>query len=167
MRAIAGVSAVLGLFLATATAAQVKKDKSDADKIPKAVLDALKSKFLRAEIVKWTREKEGDAVVYDLECKQDGRKCEADVKPDGTILNYEKEIAAKDLPDAVRKALDKKYPGAALKEVMEITEIKDKKEVLEGYGIVFDTADKKEVEVTIAPDGKFLEDSTEQKEEKK
>ena len=32
---------------------------------------------------------------------------------------------------------------------------------------VLETADKKDVEVTVAPDGKFLEDSTEKKEEKK
>ena len=38
---------------------------------------------------------------------------------------------------------------------------------LEGYEIELTTADKKEVEVTVAPDGKILEDSGEKKEEKK
>ena len=36
---------------------------------------------------------------------------------------------------------------------------------LEGYEILLDTADRKEVEVTVAPDGKIVEDSGEQKKE--
>ena len=51
----------------------------------------------------------------------------------------------------------------------QVTEVKDGKDKLEGYEIVLETADKKEVEVTVAPDGKILEDSTDEKkkEEKK
>src|SRR5262249_22500163 len=140
---------------------------SDEKEIPKKVMDALKAKFPKAEITKWTKEKEGNDVVYDIEFKQEGRKFEADIKEDGTILNWEKEIAAKDLPEAVKKAVDKKYPNAKLKEIMEVTEVKGKEEKLEGYEIVLETADKKEVEVMVAPDGKILEDSGEKKEEKK
>lgn len=165
MRGILGVggSAVLGLVLvATIAPAQ---EKIDPDKIPKKVLDALKTKFPKAEILKCTKEKEGGNIIYDLECKQEGRKCEADIKEDGTILNYEKEIGAKDLPEAVTKAVDKKYPNATLKEVMEITEVKEDKEKLEGYEITLVTADKKNVEVTVAPDGKILEEDTGEKKE--
>jgi len=35
---------------------------------------------------KWTREKEGDAVLYDIELTQEGRKFEADIGEDGKIL---------------------------------------------------------------------------------
>ena len=58
----------------------------------------------------------------------------------------------------VKKSLAAKHPKARIIEVMEITEVKDKKEVLEGYEIVLETADKKEVEITFAPDGKILEE---------
>jgi hypothetical protein len=146
-----------GLLLAAPAARARDKDKLDLDKIPKKVRDALKAKFPKAEIHKWTREKEAGKVVYDIEFKQEGRKFEADIFEDGTIHNWEKEIAAKDLPDAVKKAVGKKYPRATLKEVMQITEVKGKKEVLGGYEIVLETADKKEVEVTVGPDGKILE----------
>jgi hypothetical protein len=50
---------------------------------------------------------------------------------------------------------------------MEITEVKGKQEILEGYEIVLTTAAGKETEITIAPDGKVLEDSGEAKKEKK
>src|SRR5205823_3644134 len=127
----------------------------------------LKSKFPKPEITKCTKEKEGGSVVYDIEFKQDGRKCEADIKEDGTMLNFEKEVDLKDLPEAVTKAVEKKYPKSTLKEAMEVTEIKDKKEVMDGYEITLQTADKKDVEVVVAPDGKIKEDSGEKKKEEK
>jgi hypothetical protein len=130
----------------------------DLDKIPRQVMDTLQAKFPKAEIDKWTREREGAIVVYDFEFKQEGRKFEADIKEDGTIHNWEREIAAKDLPDAVKKAVEMKYPNAVLKEILAITAVKGGKDALEGYEIVLETADKKVVEVTIAPDGKTLED---------
>ena len=54
-----------------------------------------------------------------------------------------------------------------MKEIMEVTEVKGKTEKLEGYEVNLETADKKEVEVTVAPDGKILEDSGDKKDEKK
>src|SRR5262249_43050949 len=146
-----GVSAVLGLVLLS-PAARAQVTGKDLDKIPKAVMDALKSKFAKAEVTKWTKETEGGAVVYDIEFTAEGRKCEMDIKEDGTIINIEREIKAKDLPEAVKKAVEAKYPKSTLKEIMEIMDVKDKKEVLHGYEIVLETADKKEVEVTVAPD---------------
>jgi hypothetical protein len=121
-------------------------------------MDALKAKFPKAEIRKWTKEKEGGTVIYDIEFKQEGRHCEADIKEDGTYINFEKEIAARDLPEAVKKAVDKKYPKATLKEIMEVTEVKGKEDKLEGYEIVLVSADNKTVELMVAPDGKILEE---------
>jgi uncharacterized membrane protein YkoI len=134
------------------------KDNLELDKIPKVVMDALKAKFPKAELHQWTEEKEGDIIVYDLEFKQEGRKFEADIKADGMIHNWEKEIPVTDLPDTARNAVAKKYPKADPKEVMVITAVKDGKDTLEGYEIVIETADKKEVEVTVAPDGEILEE---------
>src|SRR5262249_48963997 len=119
----------------------------DLDKIPKTVMDALKAKFPKAEIHKWTKEKKGEDVVYDIEFTENGRACEADIKENGTIINYEKAIVAKDLPAAVTKAIESKYPKATLKEIMEETEVKGKDEKLSAYEVVLVTAEKKTVEV--------------------
>jgi hypothetical protein len=54
-----------------------------------------------------------------------------------------------------------------LKEVMEETEVMGKSEKLSAYEVVLDTADKKEVEVRLSPDGKILEDTGEAKAEEK
>jgi len=140
-----------------------KKDKLDLDKIPRKVMAALKAKFPKAEIHKWTKEKEGDAEVYDIEFKIGEKKYEADIKEDGTIVNWEKEIAIKDLPRAVTAAIEKKYPKSKLKDAMEITDVKDKKEAHGGYEVNLVTADKKDVEVTVTAGGKITEDSSEKK----
>jgi hypothetical protein len=42
---------------------------------------------------------------------------------------------------------------------MAITAVKDGKDVPEGFEITLQTADKKDAEVTVGPDGKILEDS--------
>ncbi len=156
---------VRGLFTATLAVSGLAhtparpQDKLGLDRIPKKVMDTLKARFPKAEIRQWTREEEGDTIVYDIEFEQEGRKFEADIKEDGTIHNWEKQIAARDLPEVVRKSVDKKYPKSVLKEVMEIMAVKDGKESLEAYEIVLRTVDKKEVEVTAAPDGRILEES--------
>ena len=133
------------------------------DKIPKVVMDALMARFPDAEIQKWSKEKEGDIFVYDIEFKQQDRKFEADIKEDGTIHNWEKEIAAVDLPLAAMKAVETKYPESTIQEIMEITAVTEGKEALEAYEVVLETSDKKEVEVAVAPDGAILEDSGEEK----
>lgn len=162
-----------GRVLAAAVAALVlaaggraADEPKDLDKIPKAVRDALAAKFPGAKVVKWGKETEGGKLVYDIEFTQNGRKAEADIAADGTVQNFEREFAAKDLPKAVTDAVAKRYPKAKTKEVMEITEIKDGKEVHGGFEIVLETADKKSVEVTVAKDGKILEDSGAAKEKK-
>jgi hypothetical protein len=149
-----GLAAAVIVLLATASRGE--DEPKDLDKIPKVVMDALKVKFPRAKIDKWTKETENGKVIYDIEFKQDGRRAEADIFEDGTLENFEKEFDAKDLPKAVTEAVEKKYPNSKMKEVNEITEIKDKKEVHGGFEIVLETADKKEVEVTFSKDGKLL-----------
>jgi hypothetical protein len=111
------------------------------------------------------RAKEGNDIIYDIEFTQEGRKCEADIRENGTYVNFEKAIEAKDLPKLVRDAIEKRYPRATLKEVMEETEVTGKDERLSAYEIILVTADRKEAEVRVSPDGKILEDTGAKKSE--
>lgn len=159
---INAVLLALLLLLPVETNAQ-QQDRPDTNQIPRKVMDGLKAKFPKPEIDKWTKEKEGAIVVYDFEFKQGGQKLEADVREDGTIHNWERAITAKELPAVVRKAIERKYPKATMKEAMEITAVNDGKDQLEGYEVVLHFRGKKDVEVTAAPDGKILEDSGEKR----
>jgi hypothetical protein len=154
---LAGASALL--LLIGAVTAWSQEEAVPLDKIPKAVMDSLLSKFPKAKIDKCHKAKEGNDVVYDIEFKQEGRKCEADITEAGAYINYEKAIEGKDLPQKVRDGIEQKYPKATLTEIMEETEVKGKGEKLVAYEVVLVTADKKDVEVKVDLDGKILEDS--------
>ncbi len=153
---------VAGTILGASTAAAQEGDKPDLGDVPTPVLDGLKARFPHADVQKWSKEREGEIVVYDFEFNQDGRKLEADVREDGTLYNWEKAIAAEELPASVREAAGERYPDASIREIMEITAVKDGKEELEGYEIVMETGDNEEVEIMVAADGEILEDSSEE-----
>jgi uncharacterized membrane protein YkoI len=151
-----GVSAAVGL-LVLATAARAD-EKIAPDKLPEKVKAALNGRFPGAEVTSAEKENENGAVVYDLELKHNGRKYEMDVKEDGTILEIEKEVKAKDVPAAVIKAVEAKYPGATIKEIMEVNKVKGKEETPVNYEIEIVTADKKEKEVVVSLDGKGVKE---------
>ena len=146
------------LFIGTSKV-RAQEEAVSQEKIPKAVMDALLAKFPKAEIDKCTTDKEGADIVYDIEFKQEGRKCEADIKENGIYINYEKAIEAKELPRAVGEAIEKRYPESTRKEIMEETEVKGKDEEISAYEVVLETASKKEVEVRLSPKGEILEDT--------
>jgi uncharacterized membrane protein YkoI len=159
---VAGVA--LGLVVvAAARAADEGEKKVPLDKVPKAVLDAVKAKFEGAEIKGASTEKDGDKLVYEIQIVHKGHKADVSLTPEGKILSVEKEIKAADLPEKVAAAIKDKYPGAKIKLAEEVSEGgKIKFEVLLVKG------DKSEAEVVFDPDGKVLkEEKKEAKKDKK
>ena len=158
MRQTIPLLAVTALILA---AAQVRGQEVAVpqDQVPKAVMNALLAKFPKAAIDTCVKATEGGEVIYDIEFKQEGRKFEADIKANGTYLNYEQAIEITALPEAVIAAIEKRYPRSVLKEIMQETEITGKTEQLSAYEVIIDTVGKGQVEVRVSPEGKVLEDS--------
>jgi uncharacterized membrane protein YkoI len=152
-----GVSAVAAaIMLATTARADDEKDKKvPLDKVPKAVMDAIKGRFPGADISSVEKEKEDGKVVYDVELKHEGRKYEMDIQEEGTIIEVEKEVALKDVPEAVTKAVKEKFPNATIKEVMEVNKVKDKEEKPDHYEVTIETGDNKKKEVVVSLDGKI------------
>jgi uncharacterized membrane protein YkoI len=145
-----------------------KPEKIAFDKVPKPVQDAVMARFPKAEVTSVEKETENGKVIYDIELKHNGRKYEMDILEDGTILEIEKEIPLKDVPDAVTKAIAAKYPKSTIKEVMEVNKVKGKDETPDHYEVTIETADKKTIELAVSLDGKTIkEEGGEQKDEKK
>lgn len=146
-------------LLALQAAKQAAQDeKVDPAKLPQKVADVVKAKFPGATITVATKATENGKVIYDIEMTREGRKHEIDVEENGTIVNFENQVAVKDLPAAVTSAVKAKYPNSTIKEAMEVMVIKDKKDTVEEYEVIIETADKKEVEVAVSPDGKKVEE---------
>jgi hypothetical protein len=161
--AVSGISLLSG-------GVQAGEDKIPLDKLPKAVVEAVKKRFPKAELVAAAKETVDKKTEYEVILKNEGQKIDVTLTPDGVILGMEKEITAKDLPKAVTMTLKKTYPNADYKKVEEVIKVKDGKETLAFYEVLLETADKKTVEAKVEANGKILTPDAkdgEKKEEKK
>jgi Peptidase propeptide and YPEB domain len=154
----------IACFVAMALSARAddKAQKIEPDKLPQKIKDAVKARLPGAEITSAEKEKENGEIVYDLELKHQGRKYEMDIKEDGTIIEIEKEI--KNPPEAITKAVKRKYPKATIKEVMEVNKVTGKEEKPEKYEVTIEI-DGKEKEVIVSLDGKTVSEGGEEKKE--
>jgi hypothetical protein len=167
MRMVAFVAMTLSLVLAVARA---DEEKVDLDKVPKAVLEAVKARFPEAKLVGAEKETEDGKTIFEINIKDKNQNVDVSLTAEGKILEIEKQIAAKDWPKPVSQALEAKYPKATYKVIEEVNYVKDGKEKLEYYEAHLVTAQGKSIEVRVAAGGKILEEedqSNEKKEEKK
>jgi len=132
-------------------------EKLDPSKLPPKVADAVKARFPGAMITQVTKELENGVVVYDIEMTRAGKKHEMDCKEDGTLIDLQNEVPSTELPAGAADAIKKKHPGSTIKEVGEILVAKDGKETKDHFEVIIETAEKKEVELTIKLDGTIEE----------
>jgi hypothetical protein len=167
--ALAVAVALAIMAAAVARAADEKKEEDDkavkvkeAD-VPAAVMATVKKHFPKARIERIEKETEDGKVLYDFEMRDGGTKWEADIQDDGTLIETEKEIKAKDAPEAVTKAIEEKYPKAKIHEVM--AKMKGEDKTVHEYEVVMKDGGK-EKEVTVSPDGKITEEAADEPDEK-
>lgn len=161
MRKLIVALAVVVLVAPAIRAEDEKEEKIPLNKLPKAVVEAVKAKFAGATLVSAEKEKEDGKTVYEVNIKHKGHTIEVTVTPEGKIVSVEKTIKANELPEAVATALKKKYPRATIKVIEELS----KGDKVTGYEVLLVTAGKKTVEVVFDPSGKITK--TETKGEKK
>ena len=150
-----GASPVAALLL-LATVARADEKNVPLAQVPREVREAVHNRFPGAQLTTIEKETENGAVVYDVELKHKGHKYEMDIKADGTILEIEKQVAERDLPRTAIRALKARYPGARIKEIMEVNKVKGKQETPKHYEVVLVTAEKKQLEVEVALDGRWI-----------
>jgi len=116
----ASVSSLLGV-LSLGAVVGADEEKIPVDKLPAAVLKAVKAKYPKAKIEEAAREVEDGETTYEVELKDEGHELDVTLKADGTIVEVERTIAVEALPEAVRNAVAAKYPDAKIKKAEEIT----------------------------------------------
>jgi uncharacterized membrane protein YkoI len=134
------------------------EEKVPLDKLPAKVTAAVKAKFAGANLIGASKEKEDGKEVYEVELKLNGVHHDVTLSPAGEIVLVEKQIKAADLPKAVSKALESKYPQATYKIIEEITKGETK-----AYEVLLVTAGKKTIEAKFDAGGKFLEEENKDK----
>lgn len=156
-----GGGMALGLLLLVAVARsqeEQQEEKVPLDKVPKPVMEAVKARFKDAKVTGASKETEDGKLVYEVTIKDKNQNIDVTLTPEGEILEIEKEIAAKDLPKVVAKALADKYPKATYKIVEEIFKVEKKQEKLAYYEVLLTTADKKRLEVQVTAEGKIVKE---------
>ncbi|PCC66435.1 Putative beta-lactamase-inhibitor-like, PepSY-like [Nannocystis exedens] len=91
----------------------------DAAAVPEPVRKQLDATYPGARVLRYeTEHVVPHGRLHEIEVETaDKQQCELSVKADGGVVYTECHIDAKALPEAVRAAFDKAYPGAAVKEV--------------------------------------------------
>ena len=138
----------------TAAGARADEEKIAPDKLPKAVAEAVKAKFPKAEVTGATKEKDGDKTTFEVSVMDGKTKIDVNVSEAGAITGYEKSVALDDLPKAVAAAAAKEHPKGKAKNAEAVYTVKDGKDTLAFYE-VFVEVDGKTVEVEILADGKL------------
>jgi len=142
------------------TITYLEKEIADRE-LPKAVAAAVKAKAPKAtHQAAWVgiEVKDGKETIdyYWIELLSVAkRRVDLELTPDGAITRVTREITAKDLPKPVADAIQKKYPKADLKSLEVVSAVENGKEVPEYYSVELLTADKKVIEIEVAPDGKI------------
>jgi hypothetical protein len=159
------LTVVVGGLLGISAPVQAQEEKVSLDKLPKAVVDAVKKRFPKAELLEAAKETEAGKTEYEVTLKDDGTKMDVMVTPEGAITLIEREIAAKALPKPVRATLKREYPGATYKRIEEVIKVSEGKETTDFYEILLETAAKKRLEAQINPDGKIRKTEAQKKDE--
>lgn len=125
---------------------EAKVEKKD---VPAAVLAAFAKAFPKATVKGYAREVEKGQTKYEVECVEGKTHRDVTFAPDGRLLLVEEEIEISEVPEAVRQALEKRFPKAKV----DIAEkIMDGKTV--AYEFHLTTAEGKEAEVKLDAQGK-------------
>lgn len=90
--------------------------------------------------------------AYEVEYKKNGKEYEFLLSADGALLQKEKEIDGKSLPEPVVQAIKKAYPKAEIKEVEKLMRPDN---TVTGYEVELKAADK-EIKLELNVDGNIL-----------
>jgi hypothetical protein len=149
------ISAVMGLvLLGFGSAVRADEQKIPLSEVPKAVIDAVKTRFPGADLKEAGKEVDGDETSYEISLVNAGKRVTLNVDDEGEIGEIETEIAAGDLPRAVTDAIARKFPKATVKTAEVLVEIDDGKEE-KSHEVRIATADGNTLEVKVRANGEI------------
>ena len=128
-----------------------------ADQLPKPVAETVAARWPDLKITNAGKEKaECGNLIYEVSLDDKGMNIDATLSPEGALVLIEKQIDRKELPEAIAKTLDTKYPKARYRLVEAVTSVKNKEETLAYYEVLLITPQKQIRSVEVGLDGKIL-----------
>jgi hypothetical protein len=150
---------ILGL-LAIGFPAAADEQKISLGDLPKAVLGAVKARFPGAELREASKETEKGKTIYEVSLKDKGVAVDAALTGEGKFVEVERTIDPKALPRAVAAAVGGKYPKATVRKAEEVIKFEGAKGS-KSFEVVLKTEAGKTMEVKLSPEGKVLEEESE------
>src|SRR4051794_19102531 len=89
------------LVVLPSLAVRADEEKVALDKLPKAVVAAVKKKFPGAKLVSAEKEKKDKQILFEVRIKDGEQNVEVTLTPEGKIVEIEKEITTQNLPKGV------------------------------------------------------------------
>src|SRR6185503_14779113 len=123
---------------------------------PTAVIQNVSARFPNAKVAGVALETEDGKRVYEVTLKQGGRTIDVSTTPAGQLVQIEREISRGDLPRAVIRTINAKYPGATYRFVESVTNIAGSAETLAFYEVLIATGRKQLLEIQVATDGSSI-----------
>jgi uncharacterized membrane protein YkoI len=159
MRSFGIGSLALMFLLASVVCLRGDEQKISLAKVPRPVTEAIKGKFPGVELAKATKETENGKTIFKVSFNYKKHNYEVECQADGTFESINKEIGVKELPEKIAKTLAEKYPEARINLIEEVT----MKDTVAYYDVELVSADRKEIELEIAPDGKIQKEKNKDK----
>lgn len=138
------------VILAAPAAAEQDERKIRMKDLPAAVRDAFEKQFPQARVSGVSEEKADEGIVYEIECRWQGRKHDVTFKPDGSLVSVEETIPVEEVPAPVMAALKTQFPSARIRKAEKVTD-----SGVVAYEFELRKAAKKEVK--FSADGRLLE----------
>jgi len=144
------------------------EDKDDAEKgeiaiseLPALVRQSAEKYLGDLKSAEAKKELENNVTTYDVEVKKDGAEVSAEFNESGEIIEMEKKLKPSQLPPAIVAAVMAQYPGAKIKEAIEIKPFENGQEKPLNYEVMIIA------EIKVSADGKFIPETEKETEKEK
>src|SRR5437879_4588867 len=115
------MSGLLVLLIVTVPFAMAGEDKVPLDKLPKAVVKAVTTKFPKGKMESAVKATADGKTSYEVTLKAGKFGIDVTVTSEGKIVQVEKEMPFTDLPKPVADAFNAKYPNVKVKRIEELS----------------------------------------------
>ncbi len=147
------MKALTTLLLIVPALAAAQEESIPVSKLPPEIRSAVAARYPTARMTGAAKETEDGKTFFEVTIKLNGKNIDVTATQSGELTLIEREMSRKDLPAAVLKLLDEKYPKAKFHLVEDVSTVSGAGATLSYYEVQLTDANKQLLEVQVAVDG--------------
>ena len=126
---------------------------SGGQTLPRPARHAIQQRYPDAKVIQAKPRTVGGKTEYSVALWSNSRRADVRLTADGQLKRGVRDIAPRDLPQVVANAIAAKYPGSTVRWSEEVSKAVDGKNTVVLYEVLLATAEKREIEARVTPDG--------------